>query len=316
MSEQMIIGVDIGGTKINSILADSDGNIKSKDLRDTRAKLGPDAVIERIIESIRQVVSGNTVEGIGIGAAGACDTVNGVITSSPNLPRWENIPLRDIIQREFDCPVYLQNDATLAALGEHRFGGGMGIDHLIYVGVGTGIGGGIIIDGQLYCGVSGSAAEFGHMTIDINGPPCSCGNTGCWETFASGTALAREAVKRIKDGQKTSILKYADGKIEQVSAKRVHLAAQKGDRLANELIAQTGYYLGVGLVNMVNIFNPRLILIGGGLSRMGKLLLGPAINVVEERAFELPAKAVRIEIARLGVDAEALGAIALALTSK
>ena len=128
MSEQMIIGVDIGGTKINSILADSDGNIKSKDLRDTRAKMGPDAVIERIIESIRQVMSGNTVEGIGIGAAGACDTVNGVITSSPNLPHWQNIPLRDIIQREFDCSVYLQNDATLAALGEHRFGGGMGID--------------------------------------------------------------------------------------------------------------------------------------------------------------------------------------------
>ncbi len=316
MLERLIIGVDIGGTKINSVLADAEGNIKARDLRETRARLGPDAVIERIIESIRQVMPGDTIEGIGIGAAGACDTVNGVITSSPNLPQWENIPLRDIIQRVFDCPVYLQNDATLAALGEHRFGGGMGIDNMIYVGVGTGIGGGIIIDGRLYSGVSGSAAEFGHMTIDINGPPCPCGNSGCWETFASGTALARLAVERIKEGRKTNILRYADGKLEQVSAQRVHLAAQKGDVLANELIAQTGYYLGIGLVNLVNIFNPRLIVIGGGLSRMGKLLIGPAINVVNERAFELSSRAARIEVARLGVDAEAMGAIALVLTSK
>ncbi len=316
MPGKLIVGVDVGGSKINSILADAKGNIKAKDLRDTRAKRGPDAVIERIIESIRQVASGNTVEGIGVGAAGACDTVNGIITSSPNLPQWVNIPLRDVIQRQFDCPVYLQNDATLAALGEHRFGGGKGVDHMIYVGVGTGIGGGIIIGGQLYSGASGSAGEFGHMTIDVNGPSCPCGNTGCWETLASGTALAREAVERIQEGQKTNILKFAEGKMERVSARKVHLAAQKGDRLANELIAQTGYYLGVGLVNLVNIFNPQLILIGGGLSRMGKLLTGPAANVVKEHAFELPAAAVSIEIAQLGVDAEALGAVALVLTSK
>ena len=316
MSARLIVGVDVGGSKINSILTDPKGNIKAKDLRDTRAKRGPDAVIERIIESIRQVASGNTVEGIGVGAAGACDTVNGIITSSPNLPQWVNIPLRDVIQRQFDCPVYLQNDATLAALGEHRFGGGKGVDHMIYVGVGTGIGGGIIIGGQLYSGASGSAGEFGHMTIDVNGPSCPCGNTGCWETLASGTALAREAVERIQEGQKTNILKFAEGKMERVSARKVHLAAQKGDRLANELIAQTGYYLGVGLVNLVNIFNPQLILIGGGLSRMGKLLTGPASQVIQEHAFELPARAVRIEIAQLGVDAEALGAVALVLTSK
>jgi len=314
MSARLIVGVDVGGSKINSILTDADGKIKAKDLRDTRANRGPDSVIERIIESIRQVAWGDTVEGIGVGAAGACDTVNGVITSSPNLPQWENIPLRDIIQREFDCPVYLHNDATLAALGEHRFGGGRDIDNMIYVGVGTGIGGGIIIGGKLYSGESGSAGEFGHMTIDVNGPSCPCGNNGCWETFASGTALARQAVERIKGGQKTNILKFADGKMEQVSARKVHLAAQKGDRLANELISQTGYYLGVGLVNMVNIFNPQLILIGGGLSRMGKLLIGPAAGVVKEHAFELPAKVVRIEIAQLGVDAEALGAVALVLT--
>lgn len=316
--EKMIVGVDLGGSKIKTILSDSDGNIKQRDLRDTFAYEGPDAVIKRIIESIKQVASGAEISkmaGIGIGAAGACDVATGVITLSPNLPGWHNIPLKGILQREFDLPVYLENDATAAALGEHRFGGAVGIANLIYVCVGTGIGGGIMIDGQLYHGISGSAGEIGHMTIDINGPRCSCGNFGCWETLASGTALAREAVKRIEAGAQTSILNFADGQLQKVSAHRVYLAAREGDRLANELISQTAHYLGVGLVNIVNIFNPQLILIGGGLSRMGQLLLEPANKVVRERAYELPARAVRIELARLGADAEALGAAALVLES-
>ena len=313
--EKMIVGVDLGGSKINAILSDSSGNIEARDLRDTLSHEGPDAVIKRIIESIKQVASRADIAGIGIGAAGACDVATGVITLSPNLPGWYNIPLKDIIQREFDLPVYLENDATAAALGEHCFGGGVGIDNLIYICVGTGIGGGILIDGQLYHGASGSAGEIGHMTIDINGPSCPCGNSGCWETLASGTALAREAVKRIEAGTQTSILNFADGQLQKVSAHRVFLATREGDRLANELISQTAHYLGVGLVNIVNIFNPQLILIGGGLSRMGQLLLEPATKVVRERAYELPARAVRIELARLGADAEALGAAALVLES-
>ena len=318
MSKEMIIGVDLGGSKINTLLADSRGNIKQRDLRDTLAHEGPDAVITRIIESIKQVASGaeiSKIAGIGIGAAGACDVAKGVITLSPNLPGWHNIPLKGIIQREFDLPIYLENDATAAALGEYYFGGAVGIANLVYVCVGTGIGGGIMIEGQLYHGISGSAGEIGHMTIDINGPRCNCGNSGCWETLASGTALAREAVKQIKAGAQTSILNFADGQLQKVSAHRVFLAAQEGDRLARELISQTGYYLGVGLVNLVNIFNPQLILIGGGLSRMGQMLLEPATKMVRERAYELPAGAVRIELAQLGADAEALGAAALVLES-
>jgi predicted NBD/HSP70 family sugar kinase len=151
------------------------------------------------------------------------------------------------------------------------------------------------------------------MTIDINGTRCPCGNSGCWETLASGTALAREAVKQIKAGAQTSILDFADGQLDEVSANRVFLAAKDGDRLAREMISQTGYYLGIGLVNLINIFNPQLILIGGGLARMGQMLLEPATKVVKERAYELPAGAARIEMAQLGADAEALGAVALVL---
>ena len=311
--DKMIVGVDLGGSKINAILADSLGNISRQVLKDTLAKEGPDAVIARVIECIKQVTSSTNIAGIGIGAAGACDVESGVITLSPNLPGWHNVQLRDIIQREYDVPVYLDNDANVAALGEYYFGDVGGVANIIYVCIGTGIGGGIIIAGQLYHGASGSAGEIGHMTIDINGIRCPCGNSGCWETLASGTALARDAVKRIKAGAQTNILDYTDGQLDKVSAHRVFLAAKDSDRLAKEMISQTGYYLGIGLVNLINIFNPQLILIGGGLARMGQMLLEPAIKVVKERAYELSAGAARIELARLGADAEALGAVALVL---
>jgi glucokinase len=311
--EKMIVGVDLGGSKINAILTDARGNISRQVLKDTVAQEGPDAVIVRIMECIKNVASNNRIVGIGIGAAGACDVESGVITLSPNLPGWHNVHLRDIIQRKYDVPVYLDNDANLAALGEYYFGGVGGVANLIYVCIGTGIGGGIIIGGQLYHGASGSAGEIGHMTIDINGIRCPCGNSGCWETLASGTALAREAIKQIKAGAQTSIVDFADGQLDKVSAHRVFLAAKDGDRLAKEMISQTGYYLGIGLVNLVNIFNPQLILIGGGLARMGQMLIQPATKVVNERAYELPARAASIELARLGADAEALGAVALVL---
>lgn len=318
----MIVGVDLGGSKISAIVADGSGNIKARDYRDTCAQEGPEGVISRIIESIKRVIDSPAVAspadvmGIGIGAAGACETPSGIVSSSPNLPGWRNVPLKDIIQREFSLPTYLENDATIAALGEHRFGAGVGIGNLIYVTVGTGIGGGIIIDGKLYGGASGTAGEIGHMTIDVNGPPCNCGNIGCWETFASGTALAAAAVRQIEAGAQTTILSFAEGDLEKVSAQTIFLAADQGDKLAKDLIWRTGYYLGVGLVNLVNIFNPELVLIGGGLSQMGQLLLEPAIKVVKERAFEVPAKAVRIERAQLGADAGVLGAVALVLREK
>ena len=316
---QLILGVDLGGSKISAIAADAKANIKARDDRDTCAEQGPEEVIARVIQSIKQVMASPRVTspadivGIGIGAAGVCEAASGVITAAPNLPGWVNVPLRDIIQREFGFPIYLDNDTNVAALGEHCFGAGVGIDNLIYVGLGTGIGGGIIVNGQLYHGISGAAGEIGHMIIDVQGPRCNCGNIGCWEAFASGTALTAAAVREIEAGAQTTILSFADGDLNKVSAETVFLAAEQGDRLASDLIRLTGYYLGVGLVNLVHIFNPELILIGGGVSQMGKLLLVPAAEVVKERAFELPARAVRIELARLGTDAGVLGAVALVL---
>ncbi len=312
-TKQLIVGVDVGGSKINAILADAGGNIQARNSKDTLAYEGPEAVIGRIIEAISQLTSGVDIAGIGIGVAGAHDADRGAVAFSPNMPGWHNIPLCDIIRREFGLPTFSQNDCTLAALGEHRFGAGVGVDNLVYVGLGTGIGGGVIADGQVYTGTSGAAGEIGHMIIDVNGSLCKCGSYGCWENFASGRAVAQEAVRRMEAGVPTAIRRYAGGDINKVTAQTVFQAAQDGDYIAHELISSTAYYVGIGLVNLVNIFNPDLILIGGGLAKMGSLLLDPAIEVVRERAFEISAKAVRVELAQLGDDAGALGAVALVL---
>ena len=174
--------------------------------------------------------------------------------------------------------------------------------------VSTGIGSGIIIGGSLYSGVSGSAGEIGHMTIDINGPRCNCGNIGCFEMLASGTAMAKEAVQRIKQGEKSVLTKITGSKIENITAEKVSTAAQDGDSLASEVILKTATYLGIGLTNLVNIFNPEMIIIGGGMAKMGDLLLDPARRIVRERAFQLPTRAVQIVSAQLGDDAGVLGA--------
>ncbi|MDY6918212.1 MAG: ROK family protein [Chloroflexota bacterium] len=311
--KQMIVGVDLGGSKINAVLADAEGNIEARNLRETLAEEGPDAVIGRIVESVQELASGAGVVGVGIGAAGAHDAGRGLISFSPNLPGWNDIPLCEAVRREVGLPVYLENDAAVAALGERRFGGGAGVDNLIYVGLGTGIGGGIIIDGKLYSGACGAAGEIGHMIVDDKGPRCKCGNNGCWEVFASGWALAEEAAKQIEAGVMTAVRRHVGGDASKVTAKAVFEAAQDGDYVAHELVSRAAYYVGVGLVNLVNIFNPELILVGGGLANMGELLLEPAMEVVRERAFQISARTVRVELARLGADAGTLGAVALVL---
>lgn len=316
--QKLILGVDLGGTKIATALATAQGEILARGRRPTPAQAGPDAVIKSICAAIDKILSAKRLKpsqflGIGIAAAGIIDSDKGKVISSPNLPGWHEVPLRDAVEQRFGIPVYLGNDATLAALGEWRFGLKKGIANLIYITVSTGIGGGIIADGKLYTGVCGVAGEIGHMTIDINGPKCNCGNIGCWETLASGTALAREAVKQIREGAKTSIIELVNGDISKIDAKVVDLAAKQGDELAKELISRLGYYLGIGLVNLVNIFNPELILIGGGVAKTGDLLLQPAIKVVKERAFSTPANAVEIKSAILGDDSGILGAVAFVL---
>jgi glucokinase len=306
-----VLTVDLGGTKIIAAVVLPDGKIISRNYCLTMAEAVSDRILSAVDRAIAQAkLKTSELIGIGIAAAGILDTNRGIVTTSPNLPDWRNVPLRDILADKSGVVTYIINDANAAALGEHRFGAGKGFDNIIYLTVSTGIGGGIIVDGELYSGTDGCAGEVGHMTIEADGPQCHCGNYGCLEALASGWAVAKAAITRINSGEKSSIIELVDGSLESITAETVAVAARRGDRLAADIVSEAAKYLGIGLANLVNIFNPELIVIGGGLSKMGDLLLKPARKELKERAFQLPADTVRVVRARLGSNAGIVGAAA------
>jgi glucokinase len=233
----------------------------------------------------------------------------GVIASAPNLPGWRDVPFKEIVEAALGLPAHVGNDANLAALGEHSYGAGRGDDDMIYLTVSTGIGGGIIADGRLVLGTAGLAGEPGHMTILPDGPPCNCGNTGCLEVLASGTAIGREARRRLAAGEASAL---AGQPIETVDAEDVVRAARAGDRLAAEVFGEAMGYLGVGVANLVHLFNPRAIIIGGGVSNAGDLLFHPVREAVRRRCMAAFRQDIRIIRAKLGDDVGLLGAAALA----
>ncbi|MBA7660743.1 Glucokinase [subsurface metagenome] len=315
--ELPVLAVDLGGTKIIVAIISDKGQVTAREYYLTLAEEGPQPVIDRVLSAIDHILGlvnldSSKLHSISLAAAGAIDLDKGLVTLSPNLPGWHNIPLRDIVKEKHGVNTFLINDASAAALGEHHFGVGRGVNNLVLLTLGTGIGGGIIINGELYSGPCGSAGEIGHATIDVNGPRCSCGNVGCLEILASGTAVAQEAIRRISQGERSSLTEIVDGKAGNITAEAVGVAAQNGDSLALEVISKAATYLGVAMVNLVNIFNPEMIIIGGGMAQMGDLLLDTARQVVKERAFPLSSQAVRIVTAQLGDNAGVLGAAVFA----
>ncbi|MDD4860236.1 MAG: ROK family protein [Dehalococcoidales bacterium] len=312
-----VLGIDLGGTKILTAVIDAAGNVLARDQTPTPAAEGVAAIITAMTVSAKRAIAVakltvNDISAVGIGAAGPSSPESGILFTSPHLPGWKDVPLRDTISRKLGKPAFLVNDARAAALGELHYGAAKGMRHFIYVTISTGIGGGIVIDGKLYMGAIGAAGEVGHMTIQADGPLCDCGNHGCWEALASGSALAREATSHIKKGAVSAILDYAGGDINKINAETIQLAAKHGDKLAKELIACTAYYFGVGLANLINVFNPELIVIGGGLSNMGDMLLKPAFKEARARAFRKPYEATRFARAALGGDSGVLGAAVFA----
>ena len=320
-AELPVLAIDLGGTNIFAAIISSQGRVMARACYLTLADEGSEAVINRIFLVIEDLLHQRSMklcqlDSISIATAGAIDFDKGLVTSSPHLPGWHDVPLRDIVGGKYKVKTFLINDANAAALGEHKFGAGQGVDNLIVLTVGTGIGGGIIVGGKLYSGASGSAGEIGHMTIDVSGPRCDCGNDGCLEALVSGGAVAKEAIRRIRQGGSSSLTGVVGGKIENITAEEVSVEAQGGDSLASEVILQAATYLGIGLASIVNIFNPEMIIIGGGMAKMGDLLLNPARQVVRQRAFQLPVRAVRIVPAQLGDDAGMLGAAVFAFQQK
>jgi glucokinase len=319
-AKDLFLGIDLGGTKIVAGLVDREGRIVSRQHSSTQASRGLEVVVRRLIDVASQLLTAEGVDrkqvaAIGVAAPGPIDARSGVVTAPPNLPGWRDVPLGRLIQDELGLPTSLENDGNAAALGEHLFGAGRGADHMIYVTASTGIGGGFILDGCLYRGATGAAAEVGHMTILPHGPRCGCGNRGCLEALASGTAIAREARERVARGAPTLIAELAEGDLTRISAEMVSRAAEEGDAEANEILDQALIFLGVGMANLVNLFNPQLLVIGGGLTKMGARLFDQVRRVIDRQAFPAAASAVEIRCAQLGDDVGLLGAAAVAMTT-
>lgn len=309
-----VVAVDLGGTLIRSALIDEKGEILARAERETLAQEGPEPVIGRIKASIQDVARGT--EAISIAAPGPLDPWKGIVHQAPNLPGWHEVPLADILHRAFKVPVYLNNDANLAALGEHHFGVGQGVNDLIYLTISTGIGGGIISQGELLLGAKGLAAEIGHIILEPEGPPCGCGGWGHLESLAAGPAIARRAVEEIKNGTETSITRLAEGNLSKVTAKVVAQAAQAGDPLANSIFKEAGFYIGLGIANLLHILNPRLVILGGGVCKAGDLLFDPIRATVKARTMASYQEGLKIVPAALGDDVGLLGAAAFVLRTR
>ncbi|HXH23464.1 MAG TPA: ROK family protein [Dehalococcoidia bacterium] len=310
--EGLIGAIDLGGTKILSIVAGEDMRVVGRDQRPTGADDGPESVLERMVESLRAAAAGRPLRAIGVSTPGPCDVERGMVTNAPNLPGWREIPLARRMSEAFGLPAWIENDANAAAIAEHRLGSGRGKSHLVLVALGTGIGGGLIIDGRIYHGASGAAGEIGHMQLVPGGPPCGCGRYGCLEALASGSALARTAAALVDLFPHSVLGRISREEGTPPSALTLETAAARGDPHARHAIHQAGLYLGAGLTNLVDIFNPEVVAISGNLRKLDGYL-STAIDVVRREAFRQAARDARIVETELGDDAAALGAALVAL---
>jgi glucokinase len=313
-----VIAVDLGGTQLRTALYGPQRQVLARLAEPTRAHEGVEPVLQRLIEGVRSMgdvaqAGWGRINAIGVSAPGPLDPRRGVIHWAPNLPGWRDVPLVDRLSKVLGRPVFLGNDGSLAALAEQRCGAGRGQADLVYITVSTGIGGGVISDGQLILGRGGLGGEVGHMTVEASGPRCKCGNVGCLETLASGMAIARQARESVAAGARTCIADLVNGDLERIEAKLVHEAARQGDVVAVDLFRKAGMYLGIGIVNMMYLFNPGMVIIGGGVSKAGDLLFVPMQATVRQRIHEIYWRDCPIVGAALGDDVCLTGAAILAM---
>ena len=316
--DSYIVGIDIGGTKLATVVADRTGTILKKVRKPTVAERGPHHAVASLLEMVGETIrlaglKRENISGIGVSCGGPLDTKTGVVYSPPNLPGWDAFPLKESIEAEFHVPTIIENDANASALAEWRFGGGRGYNYVLYMTMSTGIGGGIVANGQIYHGANDSAGEVGHQILLPDGPLCGCGQRGCLEALCSGPAIARRAQEAVRKQPNTAILDLADRAIAQVKSEHVLQAARTGDSLAMSLIEETGYYMGWGIANLVNILNPEIVLIGTIAIAAGDLLLDPIRQTVADMAMQRPAEAVKIMPADLGDAVGDLAAISLVM---
>src|SRR5688500_16890094 len=315
--KKWIVGVDLGGTNIVvGLVPIAGGDVLGLRTMSTDSHRGAKFVVDRIVgmveEAIAEVTSQHAttrgaVAGVGIGSPGPLDRKTGTVINTPNLG-WRNFPLRDLVSNQVKLPCTLDNDANCATYGEWWLGAGRGVDTLVGLMLGTGIGGGIVLDGHIYHGCSDAAGEIGHMTIDSTGRKCKCGNYGCLEQYASGPAIALRATEGIEAGVETMLADMVDGRLDEITAATVYEAAVLGDLYANEVMKETAKFLGAGIANIINVLNPEMIVISGGVTRAGEQLFGPLRAEVRRRAFKSSEEACQIVPAQLAGTAGVVGA--------
>ena len=302
-----VIGVDLGGTNLRTALVAPEGDVLARHKEATEASLGYRKVIGKLIDSIQEQQenarrSGCSVAAVGVGAPGVIQASRGVVVKSPNFPDWNNLPLKQELENAVGIPVFIENDANVAALGEQWRGAAQGINSMIFLTLGTGVGGGIVLDGRIWSGADGMAGEVGHMTIVPDGRKCGCGNTGCLEMYASSRGIVMSYQERNPSASATA-----------TTSVQIYEAARRGEALAGQVMEDMGRYLGIGIANLVNIFNPEMIVVGGGVKDAWTLFIGTTRDEVRKRSFELPAERARIVPSVLGDDAGMIGAAAVAL---
>lgn len=311
-----VLAVDLGGTHARAAAVTAAGRIVARRQAPTAADAGRDAVLDRVAGAVTEAAGavglGPDVL-VGVALPGAVDPVNGVLYFAPNLPGWRDVPVRDLLEGRLGRPVALGNDLNAAALGEWRYGAGRGTRHLVFIGVGTGVGGGVIVDGRLLLGRHGLAGELGHAVIALDGPPCHCGRRGCLEAHTSGWAIARDAQRLLDAGVPSLLPDLLAERGGELDGPLVTLAAQREDELAIEVLAGAGRALGHAAASFAHIFNPEVIAIGGGVIAAGPLLFDPLQEALAERLLNGFDRDLRVVPSALGQDAGLLGAAVLAL---
>ena len=320
MTKDIAIGVDLGGTNMRGILVDAKGVIINQLKCRSQVKRGKEIAINKLLDLIQKLIAqsfslGHLI-GIGVGAPGPLDVKKGIIHFAPNLPGWKEVYLKKILKEKFNMKVVLENDANAAAWGERCFGAGKGINNLVCFTLGTGIGGGIIIDGKIYHGNNFVSAEFGHMTVNKDGPLCNCGNRGCLEAYSSATGIRNRIKDKIKKGITSQFFTNIDNYLnESVSLKSIFETARMGDDLTKNIVEDAITYLGIAMANIANLLNPEMIIVTGGISREGENLMIPLKKVVKKRTLSSNYQFLKIVTGELGDFAGALGAAALLFSS-
>ncbi|MFA5068871.1 MAG: ROK family protein [Candidatus Omnitrophota bacterium] len=317
--KDLVIGIDLGATSTKIGLLDARGHIIARAASfSSQGYLLSGKLIDNMAFAVKELMVSFAprISGIGVGVPGPVDYNKGIVHSLTNIRGWKMTPLREILKAKTRLPVYIDNDANAACAGEARWGAARGYKNVVCLMLGSGVGAAVIIDGKIFRGRGYSAAEMGHICIDINGPKCNCGANGCIETFIGNSYIVKDAVRDLKRGVKSGVLKLAGGRYSKITPELIDRAARSGDRFCANVWTKAGKRLGAGLAGIVNTFNPEVVIIGGGLSKAGRFLLDPVRTTVGRRAMRVFTKGLKIKRARFVEDAGIVGAASLAFSGK